>query len=76
MKIKLCLSFGIMACLMLLVSHLVKATNLYTEEIKSFYGLVYEAHGIDPLIKNENLKEEIKRSVWMMRKKKNGKRVK
>ena len=57
MKIKLC--FGIMACLMLLVSHSVKATNPYTEEINSFYGLVNEAHGIDPLIKNENLKEEV-----------------
>ena len=57
MEIKRC--FGIMACLMLLVSHSVKATNPYTEEIKSFYGLMYEAHGIDPLIKNEDLKKEV-----------------
>ena len=57
MKIKLC--FGIMACLMLLVSHSVKATNPHTEEIKSFYGPVYEARGIDPLIINEDLKEEV-----------------
>ena len=57
MKIKQC--FGIMACLLLLVSHSVKATNPYNEEIKSYYGLVYEAREIDPLTKNEDLKEEV-----------------
>ena len=57
MKINRC--FGIMACLMLLITHSLKATNFYNEEIKSFYGLVYEAHRIDPLIKNEDFKEEV-----------------
>ena len=47
-----------MAFLMLLVSHSVKASNPYTEEIKSFYGLVYEAHEINPSIKNKDLKEK------------------
>ena len=57
MEFKQC--FGIMACLMLLVSHSVKASNPYTEEIKSFYGLVYEAHEIDPSIKKKDLKENL-----------------
>ncbi len=57
MKFKQC--FGIMACLVLFISHSVKASNPYTEEIKSFYDLLYEAHGIDPSSKNKDLKEKV-----------------
>tara|TARA_B100000941_G_scaffold255291_1_gene203920 strand:- start:206 stop:535 length:330 start_codon:yes stop_codon:yes gene_type:complete len=56
MKFKQC--FGIMTCFMLLVSHPVKASNSYTEEIKSFYGLMYEPLEIDPSTKNKDLKEK------------------
>ena len=51
--------FGIMACSLFLVSHSAKASNPYTKEIKSFYGLVYEVPETDPFIKNEDLKEKV-----------------
>ena len=65
MKFKQC--FGIMAFLMLVIPQSVKATNSYTDEIKSFYGPVFDAHVTDPLTKNEDLKETVdgeKKEEW------------
>ena len=57
MKIYQC--FGIMACSMLAITHSVKATNPYTEEIKSYHEPVIEVYENDPLTKNEDPIEEV-----------------
>ena len=56
MKFNQC--FGIMVCLMLGITHSVKASNPYTEEIKSLYEPVFEAHGRNPVTKKDDPKEE------------------
>lgn len=44
--------FGFLACTMLAITHSVKATNSYTEEIKSPHDPVIEAYDRDPVIEN------------------------
>ncbi len=51
--------FGFLACTMLALTHSVKATNPYTEEIKSPHDPVIEVYDSDPVIENLDPVEKV-----------------
>ena len=51
--------FGFLACTLLAITHSVKATSPYTEEIKSPHDLVIEVYERDPMIESVDLVEKV-----------------